>query len=67
MNKRFSKLAEKATLSILDSMTDEQGITQFVETFGKLVVKDIIKVCEKHPDWTGKMIAEHIKQSGLLD
>lgn len=67
MNKKFSKFAEKATVSMLDVMTDEQGVTKFVETFGKIIVKDILKICEKHPDWTGKMIAEHIKQSGLLD
>ena len=32
------------------------------EKFAELIVKEMLRTCEDHPAWTGRMIGEQIKQ-----
>ena len=32
------------------------------EKFAELMVKEMLRTCEEHPAWTGRMIGEQIKQ-----
>jgi hypothetical protein len=62
MNKNFAKLANSATTIMVDGMSDEECIKMFVETFGILIVNEILQVCEENPEWTTAMLGEHIKE-----
>jgi hypothetical protein len=32
------------------------------EKFGELIIEEVLRTCEHHPTWTGRMVGEHIKQ-----
>jgi hypothetical protein len=57
MNERIRELALQA---------GAQGIVNRdfidVEKFAELIVKEMLKTCEEHPAWTGRMIGNQIKE-----
>jgi hypothetical protein len=57
MNERIKELALQAGGS---HYPDVGGKT--LEKFAELIVKEMLKTCEEHPGWTGRMIGEEIKQ-----
>ena len=63
MNKKIEDLMYHAGLTAQgcwDEM-DEYG-RKAIETFAELIVVEMLKTCEDHPAWTGRMIGEEIKQ-----
>jgi hypothetical protein len=36
------------------------------EAFANLILNRVIKICEEHPAWTGRMISEEIKKEFKL-
>ena len=43
---------------------DELGTyeQEAIEKFAELIVKEMLRTCEDHPSWSGRMIGEKIKQ-----
>jgi len=64
MNKRIRQLAEQAGYS-KDYL--EIGLPSNMEKFAELIVREMLVTCEEHPAWTGRMIAEQIKQHFGVD
>jgi hypothetical protein len=62
MNERIRELAEQATTSIKDEYGHWIGSELDEEKFAELIVKEMLRTCEDHPAWTGRMIGEQIKQ-----
>jgi len=60
MNERIKELMEQAGL--YDFVIESMGINEEMEKFAELIVKEMLVTCEEHPAWTGRMIAEQIKQ-----
>ena len=44
------------------SVMDMQDLTKFADRFAELIVEEMLRTCEEHPAWTGRMIGEQIKQ-----
>ena len=72
MNERINQLMLEAKLGPalllhywknIDALTDsEQEVLEQIEKFAELIVKEMLRTCEDHPAWTGRMIGEQIKQ-----
>ena len=58
---RIRELAEQAGAVFTDvhavSLLDDE-----IEKFAELIVKEMLRTCEDHPAWTGRMIGEEIKE-----
>ena len=57
MNERIKELALQAGGSHYPDVGSKT-----LEKFAELIVKEMLKTCEEHPGWTGRMIGEEIKQ-----
>ena len=57
MNKRIRELLEQAGVKFVVMPKDTE-----YEKFAELIVKEMLRTCEDHPAWTGRMIGEQIKQ-----
>jgi hypothetical protein len=71
MNERIKQLAEQAGYYLYDLTethecktveTDSTDEWITLEKFAELIVKEMLRTCEDHPAWTGRMISEQIKQ-----
>ena len=66
MNERIKELWDKAATasSAFPSGQNNSWETQvnFMEKFAELIVREMLVTCKEHPGWTGRMIAEQIKQ-----
>ena len=60
MNKRIGQLAEQAGL--LGPSSRVGNSHEATEKFAELIVREMLKTCEDHPGWSGRMIGEEIKQ-----
>ena len=64
MNERIEKLFEQA----LEEFKAENKYATIIvpnplkEKFAELIVAEMLQTCEDHPGWSGRMIAEQIKQ-----
>ena len=65
MNERIRELKQQAA-DYVDSIDNGIGIEEYRklldQKFAELIVKEMLKTCEEHPAWTGRMIGEQIKQ-----
>lgn len=43
-------------------MEHDEYEQRFQEKFSELIVQELLKTCEEHPAWTGRMIGEQIRQ-----
>ena len=57
MNERIKELLEQAGVKYVTMPKDT-----VYEKFAELIVKEMLVTCEEHPAWTGRMIAEQIKE-----
>jgi CTP synthase (UTP-ammonia lyase) len=57
MNERMRELLEQAGVKFVVMPKDTE-----YEKFAELIVQEMLVTCEEHPAWTGRMIAEQIKQ-----
>lgn len=70
MNQKILNLALKAhLLNYIDNETPRvyfisgHAEPEEVETFTKLIIEDILKICEDHPSWSSQMIGQQIKNN----
>ena len=64
MNERIKELIQQAT-RIVDGGPDMFSMPREIfdkELFAELIVKEMLRTCEDHPGWSGRMIGEQIKQ-----
>ena len=61
MNERIKELIKQAT-TIEEHQWGVSYDNFHKEKFAELIVKEMLKTCEEHPAWTGRMIGEQIKQ-----
>jgi hypothetical protein len=59
---RIKELAEQATTYIEPTSNSGEGWIFDKEKFAELIVKEMLRTCEDHPAWTGRMIGEEIKE-----
>ena len=68
MNERIKELTEQADKFAKENRTQNIAapgnnyFELFHEKFAELIVKEMLRTCEDHPAWTGRMIGEQIKQ-----
>ena len=68
MNRQFEDLMYHAGLTASGCWDSMDGYDQAaVKKFAELIVKEMLVTCEEHPAWTGRMIAEQIKQHFGVD
>jgi hypothetical protein len=73
MNERIKQLLNQATtdalyetkdaVDFLDNPVSKQQRELQLEKFAELIVKEMLRTCEDHPAWTGRMIGEEIKET----
>ena len=61
MNKRIKELIEQSTFDDPGCSGDPRPFFD-KEKFAESIVREMLKTCEEHPAWTGRMIGEEIKQ-----
>ena len=70
-NDRIKELAEQAEQYVNNAMDERANNKDFTfgdidemynTKFAELIVAEILKTCEEHPSWSGRMIGEQIKQ-----
>jgi len=68
MNEQIQKLYDQADKFAKENRTQNIAapgnnyFELFHEKFAQLIVKEMLRTCEDHPAWTGRMIGEQIKQ-----
>jgi hypothetical protein len=65
MNQRIRELADEAGIDTTDFENcpiELYGAEQQLNKFAELIVKEMLRTCEDHPGWSGRMIGEQIKQ-----
>ena len=64
MNTRIKELAKQAKKFATKNETYNLAFVmpEFEKKFAELIVAEMLKTCEDHPAWTGRMIGEEIKQ-----
>ena len=62
MNERIKEFAFEARLITVDGITRYASDYEFEKRFAELIVKEMLRTCEDHPGWTGRMIGEQIKE-----
>lgn len=76
MNERIKLLAEQAGYYLYDltethesKTVETDSIDEWItlEKFAELIVKEMLRTCEDHPGWSGRMIGEQIKQDFGVD
>jgi hypothetical protein len=73
MNERIKELAEAAGYEIrpLYKSTEDYRIPHYndekLEKFAELLLKEVGKICEDRPAWTGRMIGNQIQEHFDID
>ena len=68
MNERIKQLAIQADLYVnvngnpWPRNMNGEDIEGAYQKFAELIVAEMLKTCEDHPGWSGRMIGEEIKQ-----
>ena len=58
MNERIRQLAREVGLLTYNPENTETKLDRFAQ----LIVKEMLRTCEDHPGWSGRMIGEEIKE-----
>ena len=63
MNKRIEHCLYQAGLTAQGCWDElDDYAKEGIEKFAELIIQEMLVTCEDHPTWTGRMIAEQIKQ-----
>jgi len=62
MNKRLRQFEKESKLEIFGLGAKRHIWEAALEKYAELIVAEMLQTCEDHPAWTGRMIAEEIKQ-----
>jgi len=62
MNERLRQFEKESKLEIFGLGARRAPWEAALEKYAELIVKEMLVTCEEHPAWTGRMIAEQIKQ-----
>ena len=62
MNKRLREFERESKLEIFGLGARREIWERALEKYAELIVAEMLKTCEEHPAWTGRMIGEQIRQ-----
>jgi hypothetical protein len=62
MKDQIRNFARESHLDVYGLGKDRVKWETALEKFAELIVREMLVTCEEHPAWTGRMIAEQIKQ-----